>query len=232
MSQSDKSFNGKAACEGIGSARDEAVCQADKVISASASKEIMLGSDGVYRWVHELKLLRNPTLLFTLWKLLVGVMLGIYVIDTVTQFGTDGFWKSTTVYALVTIGMLLLVLVSYLIYAAVMGGSYCVLFEMDEKGITHTQTAKQFNKARLISMIAALAADNPGSMGIALIAGSMQSSYSKWKRVKSVVCNSRSGVIKVNAPFSKNQVYVSKEDFSFVRDYILSRCPKAKIKGR
>jgi hypothetical protein len=34
--------------------------------------------------------------------------------------------------------------------------------------------------------------------------------------------------IKVNEPLSKNQVYVEKEDFDFVYNYILARCPMVK----
>lgn len=199
------------------------------------SDGIRLCGDGVYRWVYELKLLKNPTLLFTLWKLLGGIMLGIYVIDTVTSLGSSGywpagFWKTTGVFALVICGMMTIVLVSYLIYAAVMGGSYCVLPEMNEAGITHTQAPKQFKRAQLLAMLSALTADEPGALGAAVIAEARAASHSQWKNVRSVRCHPRANVIRISGPFHKNQVYASKDDFAFVRDYILSHCPDARIR--
>ena len=199
---------------------------------------ILRGSDGVYRWVHELKLLKNPSILFVVWKILGGVFVGIWLFVMLLSMGDSNFWwygffSLAKVFALLTLGMLALCLIGYLFYAALMGGKYCVQFEMDEHGIRHTQITKQFKRARVLSAVAVLLgarSGNIGAMGAGLLSGSRQSMYSRWSSIKSVDVYPRRNLIKLNAPLNKNQVYVRDEDFAFVRQYILSRCPGARLR--
>ena len=94
-------------------------------------------------------------------------------------------------------------------------------------GETKFITRKRFVVAALI---AGLTSSNLSTLGNALIVGSRSSMSSDWSKVRSVQCFPRRGVIKVNELLNKNQVYASKEDFEFVRDYIISHCVNAKIK--
>ena len=199
---------------------------------------ISRGSDGVYRWVYELKLLKNPSILFIVWKILGGVFVGIWLFVMLLSIGDANFWwhgffSLAKVFALLTLGMLVLCLIGYLFYAAIMGGKYCVLFEMDEHGIRHTQITEQFQKARVLSAVAVLLgarSGNIGAMGAGLLSSSRQSMYSRWSSIKSVAVAPRRNLIKLNAPLNKNQVYARDEDFAFVRQYILSRCPGARLR--
>lgn len=199
---------------------------------------ISRGSDGVYRWVYELKLLKNPSILFIVWKILGGVFVGIWLFVMLLSIGDANFWwhgffSLAKVFALLTLGMLVLCLIGYLFYAAIMGGKYCVLFEMDEHGIRHTQITEQFQKARVLSAVAVLLgarSGNIGAMGAGLLSSSRQSMYSRWSSIKSVAVDPRRNLIKLNAPLNKNQVYARDEDFAFVRQYILSRCPGARLR--
>lgn len=199
---------------------------------------ISRGSDGVYRWVYELKLLKNPSILFIIWKILGGVFVGIWLFVMLLSIGDANFWwhgffSLAKVFALLTLGMLVLCLIGYLFYAAIMGGKYCVLFEMDEHGIRHTQITEQFQKARVLSAVAVLLgarSGNIGAMGAGLLSSSRQSMYSRWSSIKSVAVDPRRNLIKLNAPLNKNQVYVRDEDFAFVRQYVLSRCPGARLR--
>lgn len=150
-----------------------------------------------------------------------------------THFCWDGFWSETKMFALLTASMLALSLIAYLLYAAVMGGKYCVLFEMDENGIRHTQAPRQFQKAQLLAAITALSgmkSGHIGTVGTGLLAGSKASSYSEWRLVKSIAVHPRLNLIKVNAPLNKNQVYAEASDFAFVRQYILTHCAEAKLR--
>lgn len=199
---------------------------------------ITLCPDGKYRWVYELKLLKNPAILFVIWKILGGAFSGVWLFVTLlslgdTHFCWDGFWSETKMFALLTASMLALSLIAYLLYAAVMGGKYCVLFEMDENGIRHTQAPRQFQKAQLLAAITALSGMKSGhisTVGTGLLAGSKASSYSEWRLVKSIAVHPRLNLIKVNAPLNKNQVYAEASDFAFVRQYILTHCAEAKLR--
>ncbi len=204
--------------------------------AATPSGEILLGPDGVYRWAYDFKLFKNPTILLLLWKIFGFIALGIYVFVFFLSLGDHGFWfegffELTKVFVFFMLGMMALTLLGYLVYAIIMGGKYCVLFEMDEKGVTHTQAPKQFKKAQVFSAITAVTATDVGTLGTAILAGSKSASHSEWRLVKSISCHPHTCVIKVNAPLNKNQVYAAKEDFAFVRDYIVSHCPNAKLKG-
>lgn len=197
---------------------------------------VVRDNDGVYRWKYEMKLLKNPSILFLVWKILVGSFIIIWLFVTMLSIGDvhfwwDGFWRETKVFALLTLGILALSLIAYLLYAAVMGWKYCMLFEMDERGIRHTQIPRQFKKAQVLSVITMLLGaktGNIGTVGTGLLTGSRQSMYSEWRLVKSITAHPQRNLIKLNEPLNKNQVYVSDEDFEFVRQYIISHCKKAK----
>ena len=199
---------------------------------------ITLCPDGKYCWVYELKLLKNPAILCVIWKIIVGAFLGVWLFVMLlslgdTHFWWDGFWSEAKMFALLTALRLALSLLAYLFYAAVMGGKYCVLFEMDENGIRHTQAPRQFKKAQLLAAITALSgmkSGHIGTVGTGLLAGSKVSSYSEWHLVKSIAVHPRLNLIKVNAPLNKNQVYAEDTDFAFVRQYILTHCAEAKLR--
>ena len=199
---------------------------------------ITLCPDGKYCWVYEMRLLKNPAILCVIWKIIVGAFLGVWLFVMLlslgdTHFWWDGFWSEAKMFALLTALMLALSLLAYLFYAAVMGGKYCVLFEMDENGIRHTQAPRQFKKAQLLAAITALSgmkSGHIGTVGTGLLAGSKVSSYSEWHLVKSIAVHPRLNLIKVNAPLNKNQVYAEDTDFAFVRQYILTHCAEAKLR--
>lgn len=196
---------------------------------------IIYGDDGVYRWIYELNLLKNPGILLLVWKILAISLGGVWVFVTLLSIGDlefwwKGFWNVTKVFLLILVGVLVLGIIVYLLYAAVMGGKYCVLFEMDERGIAHTQLSKQFNKAKTLStmtVLIGLASGKVGPVGSGLLAGSKQSMVSEWRKVKSVIYYPKRNTIKLNSPFNKNQVYASDRDFEFVRHFVEKHCRKA-----
>ncbi len=200
------------------------------------SKNIVLCPDGKYRWYYEYPMLKNPVILFTVWKV---VLIGALAPALVVLFSelSDGFLKAlkpfVTVYGITVCIVLVLSVIGYFILAAIYGFKYIVLFEMDEKGVTHIQQEKQFKKAQAIGWLTTLsgaAKGNISTMGSGLLASSKQTSTSEFKNVKTVIGLKKQNTIKVNQLLSKNQVYVKPEDYDFVFEYISSRCKKAKIK--
>ena len=193
----------------------------------NVTKNIALGEDGVYRWVYEMNLYRNPTILFLTWKIfgyacfVFWLLVMFFTYDD--DFWWDGFRQTAELYLIITAILMVLCLIGYLVYSLIVGGKYCAMFEMDENGVNHIQMPPQVKKAELIGLLTTLvgiAAGKPGVVGTGLLASARTSMYSSFKAVKSVEAFPGRNLIKVNEPIFKNQVYAEKEDFDFVLGFI------------
>ena len=202
-------------------------------------KTIQLCPDGKYRWAYELSLYKNPHILFLIWKIMGWTVVGLCIFIMIVQLfsGNTSFdelvvFPAQLFFILAAI-MFVLSVLGYYLYALIMGGKYCALFEMDEKGVEHQQMKAQVKKAQLIGVITALAGlagRRVGTVGQGMaVAGSTGSMYSSFGKVKSIEANKKKSLIKVNETLFKNQVYAEGEDFDFALDYIVKRCPNAKV---
>ncbi len=203
--------------------------------SSQVSPGIVMGTDGVLRWVYELNMWKNPTLVITIWKVLLLAALVPAILVFFLSLG-DGFGAAMLTFlkimGIVAGIVTVLMLFAYPFVAMLNGGKYCVLFEMDDTSIKHIQMQKQFQKSQLLSMVVVLAglmAGNVQTTAAGILAGSKQSSVSSFDKVKSITVNEKRHVIYVNEKLSRNQVYAEPVDFGFVRDTLISRCKKAKV---
>ena len=208
-------------------------------VGSKPSPNIELCPDGVYRWFYEYHMLKNPVVLLTVLKVLGIGALAVFLLGLVTALFEGGslpemLWKAAMP-ALIGLGIIgVLAIPSYLIVAKSYGWKYIVLFEMDEEGVTHMPEPKQFTTAKALGWLTFMAgqyARNPGAAGAGLMAASHDGTRSTFQKVRCVKVLRRWNTIKVNQPFAKNQVYAKKEDFDFVRSYILARVPD-RAKGR
>ena len=159
-----------------------------------------------------------------------AIMVFVNVIDII-NWGFDNFLSNFRIFGIVFLVLIAVVLLSYLIYAAIMGEKYCVIFEMDEKGIVHEQQPQQFRKAQKLGAVTAAAGGVTGGFttaGAGLLAASHNATVSDFDRVRRVKPRRWFHVIKVNQLLTHNQIYVRNEDFDFVYDFIKSHCPNAK----
>ena len=194
-------------------------------------------NDGKYRWVYELNLYKSTAIIKEVWR----VMLISGAIVLVILFGInimDGDFMETLQFvgeaAAILFGIfLVLSIVGYLIFSYMVGGKYCVLFEMDEKGINHKQHEKHVKKAQLLGAITALTGAAGGSLGTAgtgVLAASRTSMYTGFEDVKELEILPKEHLIRLNETLNRNQVYADKEDFAFVAEYLKARCKNAKVK--
>ena len=198
------------------------------------TENICLGTDGKYHWYYEFKLMKNPTILFVLWKIFFWIFVVMWaflsIINSVEgHFNMKDFMDFTKIFFLIIAGVEILVAIAYFLYAAMQGFKYCVMFDMDADGVKHTQMPRQFKKAQAVSFVlilAGMAAKNPGTVGQGILAGSKKSMVSSFSHVRSIEIFRRRNVIKVNERFNKNQVYAYDEDFDFVVDFIKSHVTK------
>ena len=201
--------------------------------SSYQGKEIRLCSDGKYRWVYEMNMLKNPTIFFTVLKVMmisVGIVWLFGLVIGLGDMSLDYFLFWTKLTGIMIGVFFVLTIIGVLITAAVLG-KYVVLFEMDEKEVTHIQMPRQVKKAEVIGFITALVgvmAKSPTTIGAGVLATAKTKSTSEFVKVRRVKARRRFNLIKVNQLFDKNQVYVADEDFDFVYNFIKSRCINAK----
>lgn len=196
-------------------------------------------ADGKFHWYYELSLWKNPTVFITCWKVFFFIIVGIALLLFFILVGEDGFAQAAGLFTKFvgygTGGMTVLLGVSYALYAAIQGGKYCVVFEMDNKSVTHTQLAKQFKKAQVAAALATLAGAARGSLSMVstgLLAGSRSSMTTKFDTVDRVKVSRRRNVIHLHAAFAWNQIYVQPENLDAVLTHILAFVPStAKRKG-
>lgn len=202
---------------------------------------IRRGDDGVYRWIYEFHMMKNPTILFTVWKVLglaaaIVALFGLVItLPDMIRYGI-GFDPSQWKIPVILIAVFFVIsLLAYVIVAASFGWKYIVLFEMSEKELVHTQMPKQFKKAQALGLLAALSGVKAGNVSLAgqgLAAAGRNRSISEFAHVRTVRLKKRRNTIFVNQRLFHNQVYVRAEDFDFIAEYIIRYCPQAKVKGR
>ena len=194
--------------------------------------------DGKYRWVYELDMYKSSVIIKEVWRamLIAGVIVlaFLFVINIMDNdlMETLQFVVQT---ATILLGIfLVLSIIGYLIFAFMIGGKYCVVFEMDEEGINHKQHQKHVKKAELIGAITALAGmagGNLSTVGTGVLAAARTSMLTYFDDVKELEILPKEHLIRVNETLSRNQVYAEDEDFAFVASYIQARCRNAKVKG-
>lgn len=199
-------------------------------------KSVKMGPDGKYRWAYELNMLTNPTILVEVFKVL-GISLAITWVFSmaISLFDGDNLISAArnlaSLYAILIGVMLVLGILGYLLYSALSGWKYMVVFEMDENGVEHRQMKQGVEKAKVLAMLSSMAGlgtGNVGAIGRGLLAASHHSLSSAFPDVRLVKAVPRFHLIKVNGLLTKNRIYVDDDNFDFVYDYICQHCPKAR----
>ncbi len=203
------------------------------------TENIWLCPDGVYRWTYEYEMLKNPTIMFTVWKVLGiscgAVFLFTFIVDLLDggiESADDALWPVKLLLILAGI-MLVLSIISYIILAGIYGWKYQVLFEMTEDYVRHIQMPKQVKKAEAIgwlTILVGLAAKKPAMVGLGLNTTARSTMETDLGNVSVLKFRRKRETIHVDLKLDKNQVYAKDADFDFVEQFLRDHCPKAKIK--
>jgi len=201
-----------------------------------ASDRIQQGADGIFRWTYEVNLWKNAHIFYDYVKV-IGITLGLVygLMLVIGIFQADNWevvWTMVQAFLCVAVGLFLLCLMGYGIWAAVNGGRYVALFEMDDTGITHCMMKKDVKRQQIVSSIGVLvglATGKPGVIGNSLMAASVNKWRSGFASVRKVQALRHRDLIKVSGRLTQNQIFVEHpEDYAFVLDYILRHCPQVK----
>ena len=202
------------------------------------SDNITMCNDGKYRWVYELNMYKSSAIIKEVWRAMaiaVVIVLGFLFVINIMDNDLMETLQFVGQAACILIGILLVLsVVGYLIFSYMIGGKYCVVFEMDENGINHRQHEKHVKKVQLLGAITAMTGAAGGSLGTAgtgVLAATRTSMYTGFDDVKELEILPKEHLIRLNETLNRNQVYAENEDFAFVADYIKARCRNAKVKG-
>ena len=200
------------------------------------SRNITMCPDGKYRWVYELDMYKSSVIIKEVWRamLIAGVIVlaFLFVINIMDNDLMEALEFVAQAAAVLFGIFLVLSIIGYLVFAFIIGGKYCVVFEMDEAGVNHKQHAKHVKKVQLIGAITSLAGvagGNLSTMGTGVLAAARTSMYTDFEAVKELEILPKQHLIRLNETLSRNQVYADDEDFAFVADYIIARCRNAKV---
>lgn len=196
-------------------------------------ERVRLCEDGKYRWTYSLNMYKNPSIILTVLKIfgiIWAVALLLLLFSALKNDSFGNFLENLKILGIVLAVFFAITILAYLIVAGMYGGRYIVNFTMDEGHVIHEQTPAQAKKARKLgyaTMAAGAASGRFSTMGAGAAATRtvMSSDFNFVRKVKPYRGRN---LIKVNERLGHNQVYVQKEDFDFVLDYIKSRCPKLK----
>ena len=202
------------------------------------SDNITMCNDGKYRWVYELNMYKSTAIIKEVWRAMaiaVVIVLGFLFVINIMDNDLMETLQFVGQAACILIGILLVLsVVGYLFFSYMIGGKYCVVFEMDENGINHRQHEKHVKKVQLLGAITAMTGAAGGSLGTAgtgVLAATRTSMYTGFDDVKELEILPKEHLIRLNETLNRNQVYAENEDFAFVADYIKARCRNAKVKG-
>lgn len=196
---------------------------------------VTLFPDGNYRWVYEVKMLTNPTILFDVYKVL-GISFGVVWLFMLLINGCEGnltlgsIWEFSYGFLVLMAVFVVIGIVAYFIVAWVYDWKYVVLYTLNEKEVIHQQMPRQAKKGQVLGALTAMVgglAGKSGVVGAGLLTASKTSSISKLADVAHLIPNRRRNLIKVNQLFNRNRIYVPDEDFDFVYDFLCKHCPKA-----
>ena len=195
-------------------------------------KSIKVNNEGKYVWGYELDLFKNFVVLKLILKVFSLILFAEIVFSCLLSIINGNLlsdlFEITKLLIILIVVMLVISFVGYFIYAKIMGGKYCVVFEMDENGVKHTQLDKQTNKANMLSLIetlAGVATKNPGRIGAGLMKYGRSSLYTDFKRVKKIKTDRNSNTIILKYGLHNNQVYVEDDDYDEILAFIESNCP-------
>ena len=196
----------------------------------------MLCPDGKYRWVYEVPMLKNPSILFdVLWVLAIsfGIVWVIFILigSCTGNLSFTILWDSIKMFALLTLGSFVLGYVAYFFVSWFYGWKYSIVFIMDEKEVVHKQLKSTLHKARAIGKLTALAGaagGKPGMVGLGVLAATRTSMSTSLDDVRRLIPCRRRNLIKVNELLSRNRVFVADEDFDFVYNFLRQHCHNAR----
>lgn len=187
---------------------------------------IVSDKEGVLHWFYETDWKKNATSYITFWRtfvLLALIPAAIMVLELFVREGAHAAGKELLrLYAIFFCIITVLVLLFYIAKLIIGGTGSIIVYDMNQNGITGRKLPKGFTADNAREYIKA-ASGVKGKEGLSF---SKSNANANFLSVYNLVANKKKNTIKlVTADLSHNIIYVGKDDFDFVLEYILKYCP-------
>ena len=179
---------------------------------------------------------QNLSMFKFVMKIMIFMFAAITVIMLVLTGGSGDVLWLLGILGLCFAAVILIVLFSFWLVDKLFKGRYMLIYEMNEQGLTFSQTTDQAQITRTIAAASAAvnaAGGNAGGViagtGLALSPNSYHADFSK---VRSVKGRKSDHLIWVNTFLQYLMVYVPDDAYDFVWTYITERCVNASISSK
>ena len=194
---------------------------------------IFLEEDGTYNWIYCMKMRQDLSLFKFIFKIVTGMYAFIVMTILIMIRGSGDVLELLGIFALCYGVLVLVIIFSYWLVYMMYKGNYMLIFEMNDEGITFSQTTDQAQMTRMIAATSAAVNLAGGNVG-GVIAGTgmsfrPNSYHADFSKVKSVKGKREENLIWVNTFAQYLMVYVPTDAYEFVWQYITQRCVNARI---
>lgn len=197
---------------------------------------VFLEEDGTYDWIYCLKMFQNRSLLKFVMKTIAVIYALIVITLLVLTKGGKDILLAVGVLCIVFVAVLGIILFSFWLVDKLYDGSYLLIYQMNDAGITFSQTTDQAQITRTIASASAAVNAAGGNIGGVIAGSGLAMSPNSWhadfSKVRSVRGRRSENLIWVNSFLQYLMVYVPDEAYDFVWDYITRRCVNARITSR
>lgn len=200
-------------------------------------ENIKMNNEGKYTWEYEMDFSKNKSLLSLIMKIMTFIFLFIIVAMAIIMgvngnFDMDGFLYFLKIAVPIFLFVYLVAYLAFYFYVKSLGGSYHARFEMNEEGVTHIpmEKEKEYNqKIGKASFFVGMLTGNAGTAGAGAYLANIEDIHSDFSKVKTIKTDREHDIIHVNYLTLNNQIYVDKDNYDFVFNYIKDHCPAALI---
>ena len=189
--------------------------------------------DGTYDWIYCMNMMKDLSMLKFYYKV-IGLCFLPIILLMIWMALTGRFdWSSFLVVMLCFVVVLLIVVFAVWLVNKLFQSKYMLIYQMNNEGLTFSQTTDQAEMTRTIAAASAAASAAGGHTGGVISGSGMALSpnayYSEFSKVRSVRGVRKDNLIWVNTFLQFQQVYVPAGSYDFVWNYITQRCVNARI---
>ena len=190
--------------------------------------------DGILFWTYSQSLWSNPTILYTVLKvmLIVVLLVTLFIGGLAIMDGSFDAGEILLIGVGLALGFSILSFLGYAVFAAISGGKYNMLFIMDDDCIMHAvmpKEKKQGDRINDAALIVGALTGNPTLAGMGMANSGRNSMVSNFADVKSIVQDRSHDLIKVRAGLEFNQIYASPAQYDFVLSFVANHCPGVRV---